>query len=45
MNRNTVQIQRLQYTRFASAIHNSPLGDRSGSPILFIGFIYNSAHK
>lgn len=32
----------LQYTRFASAIHNSPIIDRSGSSLLFIGFVYTS---
>jgi outer membrane protein len=35
----------IQYTRFSGAIHGSPLVDRSGSPVLFIGFIYNSAHR
>lgn len=29
------------YQRFASAIHNSPIVDRSGSPTIFIGFVYN----
>jgi len=31
----------LSYQRFGSAIHNSPIVDRSGSPTIFIGFIYN----
>src|SRR5215469_3495001 len=31
----------LQYQRFGSAIHDSPIVDRSGSPTLFIGFVYN----
>ena len=31
----------LSYTRFGSAIHDSPIVDRSGSPTLFIGFVYN----
>ena len=31
----------LQYTRFSSAIRASPIVDRSGSPTLFIGFVYN----
>lgn len=35
----------LQYMRFSSAIHDSPIVDRSGSPTLFIGFIYNSLAK
>ena len=29
------------YLRFASAIHDSPIVDRSGSPTIFIGFVYN----
>jgi MipA family protein len=32
----------LQYTHFADAIRNSPIIDRSGSPLLFIGFVYNT---
>jgi len=32
----------LDYTRFGSAIHDSPIIDRSGSPTLFIGFTYSS---
>ncbi|MGE5625851.1 MAG: MipA/OmpV family protein [Bacillota bacterium] len=31
----------LQYMRFGSAIHDSPIVDRSGSPAIFIGFTYN----
>lgn len=31
----------LQYMRFGSAIHDSPIVDRSGSPTIFIGLIYN----
>ena len=31
----------LRYTRFSSAIHDSPIVDRSGTPLVFIGFIYN----
>lgn len=31
----------VQYTRFASAIHDSPVVDRSGSATIFIGFVYN----
>ena len=31
----------LSYTHFASAIHDSPIVDRSGSPTIFIGFVYN----
>ena len=31
----------IQYTRFGSAIHDSPIVDRSGSPTFFIGFVYN----
>ena len=31
----------LQYLRFANAIHDSPIVDRSGSPTLFISFVYN----
>ncbi|HLW74821.1 MAG TPA: MipA/OmpV family protein [Gammaproteobacteria bacterium] len=31
----------LQYMHFASAIHDSPIVDRSGSPTIFIGFVYN----
>ncbi len=31
----------LRYERFASAIHDSPIVARSGSPSLFIGFVYN----
>jgi outer membrane protein len=31
----------LSYTRFGSAIHDSPIVDRSGSATLFIGFVYN----
>lgn len=30
----------LSYTRFGSAIHDSPIVDRSGSPTLFIGVVY-----
>ena len=29
------------YLRFAGAIHDSPIVDRSGSPTIFIGFVYN----
>lgn len=29
------------YQRFGSAIHDSPIVDRSGGPTIFIGFIYN----
>lgn len=36
---------RLQYTRYAPAIRNSPLVDRSGSRLLFIGFVYNTARQ
>jgi MipA family protein len=32
------------YLRFASAIHASPIVDRSGSPTIFIGFVYNEKH-
>jgi len=31
----------IQYQRFGGAIHDSPIVDRSGSPTIFIGFIYN----
>ena len=31
----------LRYERFAGAIHDSPIVDRSGSPTIFIGFVYN----
>ena len=31
----------IQYTRFGSAIHDSPIVDRSGSTTIFIGFLYN----
>ena len=31
----------LRYERFASAIHDSPIVARSGSPTVFIGFVYN----
>ncbi|HEY3859017.1 MAG TPA: MipA/OmpV family protein [Gammaproteobacteria bacterium] len=31
----------LSYQRFGSAIHDSPIVDRSGSATIFIGFIYN----
>ena len=31
----------IRYQRFGSAIHDSPIVARSGSPTLFIGFIYN----
>jgi outer membrane protein len=31
----------LSYQRFGGAIHDSPIVDRSGSPTIFIGFIYN----
>lgn len=31
----------VQYLRFGSAIHDSPIVDRSGSPTVFIGFVYN----
>ena len=31
----------LRYQRFGAAIHDSPIVDRSGSPAIFIGFIYN----
>ena len=31
----------LGYTRFGSAIHDSPLIDRSGSPSIYIGFTYS----
>ncbi|HEY3644532.1 MAG TPA: MipA/OmpV family protein [Gammaproteobacteria bacterium] len=31
----------ISYQRFGSAIHNSPIVDRSGSPTLFIAFVYN----
>ena len=31
----------LSYQRFGAAIHDSPIVDRSGSPTIFIGFIYN----
>lgn len=30
----------LSYTRFGSAIHDSPIVDRSGSPTFFIGAVY-----
>lgn len=32
----------LEYTRFGSAIHDSPIVDRSGSPTFFIGFTYSA---
>jgi MipA family protein len=35
----------IQYTRFAGAIQDSPIVDRSGSPIFFIGFVYSSADR
>lgn len=35
----------LEYTRFGSAIHDSPIVDRSGSPTLFIGFTYSSEQR
>lgn len=31
----------ISYMRFGSAIHDSPIVDRSGSPTIFIGVIYN----
>ena len=31
----------LEYMRFAGAIHDSPIVARSGSPTIFIGFVYN----
>lgn len=31
----------LSYQRFGAAIHDSPIVDRSGSPTIFIGFVYN----
>ena len=31
----------LIYLRFGGAIHDSPIVDRSGSPTIFIGFVYN----
>jgi outer membrane scaffolding protein for murein synthesis (MipA/OmpV family) len=31
----------IQYLRFGGAIHHSPIVDRSGSPTLFIGVVYN----
>ena len=31
----------LAYQRFGSAIHDSPIVDRSGSPTIFIAFVYN----
>jgi outer membrane protein len=31
----------ISYTRFGSAIDDSPIVDRSGCPTIFIGFIYN----
>lgn len=31
----------VRYMRFGSVIHDSPIVDRSGSPTVFIGFIYN----
>ncbi len=31
----------ISYMRFGSAIHDSPIVDRSGSPTIFIGFVYN----
>lgn len=31
----------VQYMRFGSAIHDSPIVDRSGTTTIFIGFIYN----
>lgn len=31
----------ISYQRFGGAIHDSPIVDRSGSPTIFIGFIYN----
>lgn len=34
----------LQYLRFASTIHDSPIVGRSGSPSIFIGFVYNPRH-
>ncbi|MGH7194433.1 MAG: MipA/OmpV family protein [Candidatus Saccharimonadales bacterium] len=36
---------RIQYTRFAGAIHDSPLVNRSGSPVIFIGLVYNAAQR
>lgn len=36
---------RIQYTRFASAIHDSPIVDRSGSAVTFIGLVYNPAER
>lgn len=33
----------LTYLRFGAAIHDSPIVDRSGSPTIFIGFIYNGS--
>lgn len=35
----------IQYMRFGSAIRNSPIVGRSGSPSLFIGFIYNPQER
>lgn len=32
----------LEYTRFGSAIHDSPIVDRSGSATFFIGFTYSA---
>ncbi|HEX4299501.1 MAG TPA: MipA/OmpV family protein [Gammaproteobacteria bacterium] len=31
----------ITYLRFGGAIHDSPIVDRSGSPTIFIGFVYN----
>jgi len=31
----------IQYLRYSSSIHTSPIVDRSGSTTIFIGFIYN----
>lgn len=36
---------RLQYTHYAAAIRNSPIVDRSGSPLLFVGFVYNTGRE
>ncbi|HEY4127707.1 MAG TPA: MipA/OmpV family protein [Gammaproteobacteria bacterium] len=35
----------ISYQRFGGAIHDSPIVDRSGSPTIFIGFIYNPRDK
>lgn len=34
---------RIQYTRFAGVIQDSPIVNRSGSPLVFLGLVYNPA--